>query len=129
MNPDTWYAYFQIRGSFDPAEITRKVGVTPSSSTKEGEAGQYAATVKCSHWELRSRLENTVPLERHVRDVLDQLDVNKPVFKQLSVEFNGTIELVGYFRECEPGVHFEREVVERLAQYALSIDCDFYNSR
>jgi len=39
------------------------------------------------------------------------------------------MQLVGYFKEREPGVHFEREVVQRIADYGLSIDCDFYNRR
>ncbi len=122
---DRWYAYFHIRGSFDPTEITRKVGVTPTYGVKEGEAGRYAKSVKCSHWQLRSRLD-TAPLEHHVRDVLDQLDANTATFEQLSRDFDGTMQLVGYFKEHEPGVHFDRETVQRIARYALSIDCDFY---
>jgi hypothetical protein len=127
--PDTWYAYFALRGSFDPADITRRVGVSPTDTVKEGEPGRYAKALKCSHWELRSRLDMQASLESHVKDVLDQLDTNKTGFEQLSRELGGTMQLVGYFSEREPGVHFEREIVERIAQYALSIDCDFYNYR
>ena len=71
--PDTWYAYFGISGSFDPAEITRRIGVSPSYEIWLGEPGRYAKAVKCSRWQLRSRLETTDPLENHVRDVLNQL--------------------------------------------------------
>ncbi|MCU1305341.1 MAG: hypothetical protein JWN45_36 [Acidobacteriaceae bacterium] len=52
--------------------------------------------------------------------------MNKLAFEELSREFGGTMELVGYFRECEPGVALERELVERMAMYALTLDCDFY---
>jgi hypothetical protein len=38
------------------------------------------------------------------------------------------MQLVGYFREIEPGVHFDAEIVERIAAYSLAIDCDFYKS-
>jgi hypothetical protein len=105
------------------------VGVSPTYAVQEGEPGRYAKAVKCSHWELRSRLDMQAPLESHVKDVLDQLDANKSGFEQLSREFGGTLELVGYFLEARPGVHFEQEIVEKIAQYALSIDCDFYNWR
>lgn len=125
--PDTWYAYFVVTGSFEPDEIARRVGVSPTYAVKEGEPGRYAKRVKCSRWELRSRLDMKAPLEAQVKDVLDQLDGNKAGFEQLSRELGGTMQLVGYFSEHEPGVHFEREIVERIAQYALSIDCDFYN--
>jgi hypothetical protein len=125
--PDTWYAYFYITGAFEPDDITRKVGITPTYSVKVGEPGRYIKNAKCSHWQLRSRLDAKEELELHVKDVLDQMDANKTAFEALSRELGGTMELVGYFSEHEPGVHFERGIVERIAQYALSIDCDFYN--
>jgi hypothetical protein len=126
--PDTWYAYFHVRGSFDPDDVTRRVGVTPTKIAQEGEAIRSTNKGRpCSQWALHSRLKHTAPLEEHVQDVLDQLDVNKAVFEQLSRELDGTLQLVGYFAEREPGVHFEREILERVARYALSIDCDFYN--
>src|SRR5579864_2104383 len=33
QKPDTWYAYFHVRGSFDPDDITRSVGVSPTVIT------------------------------------------------------------------------------------------------
>lgn len=65
----------------------------------------------------------------HVKDVLDQLDENRSGFQELSRDFGGTMELVGYFREHEPGVCLERTIVERMAGYGLTLDCDFYNCR
>jgi hypothetical protein len=34
--------------------------------------------------------------------------------------------LVGYFYDYYPGLVFEREIVERLAKYGLTVDFDFY---
>jgi uncharacterized protein DUF4279 len=125
--PDTWYAYFYVTGSFEPDDITRKVGIAPTYAVKVGQPGRYIKNAKCSHWELRSRLDVKEELELHVKDVLDQMDANRSAVEALSRELGGTMELVGYFSEHEPGVHFERGIVERIAQYSLSIDCDFYN--
>jgi hypothetical protein len=125
--PDTWYAYFHVKGSFDPDEITRRVGVTPTETAREGDAIRGTSKKRpCSLWALHSRLERTAPLEKHALDVLDQLDANKLGFEELSRELDGTMELVGFFREYEPGVALEREIVERMAKYALTLDCDFY---
>jgi Domain of unknown function (DUF4279) len=125
--PNQCYAYFYISGIFDPATITAEVGVTP---TKTGVQGDLIPGTqmprKCSRWMLYSRLERSATLESHVTDVLDQLDLNRNGFRRLSIEHGGTMELVGYFRAYYPGLFFEREIVERLAQYALSLDCDFY---
>ena len=34
------------------------------------------------------------------------------------------MQLVGYFRDVNPGVHFDLETVRRVAEYGLC-DCDF----
>ncbi len=121
------YAYFTITGSFDPDAIRKRVGVPPTESSSEGEVIRGTQKRrKFSRWSLYSRLERSAELEKHIADVLDQLDKNKNGFRELSLEYGGTMELVGYFRVYYPGIVFEREIVERLAEYSLSIDCDFY---
>jgi hypothetical protein len=123
------YAYFRLVGSFDPAAITTKAGINP---TKVGLEGEYISGTQkrrtFSYWNLHSRLDRSSEIERHISDVLDQLDVNKAGFRELSLQYGGTMELVGYFWASYPGVVFEREVINRLDQYALSVDCDFYFS-
>jgi len=84
---------------------------------------------KASLGALRSRAAETEPIHLHVEDVLDQMDTNRSAFMQVSRNFGGTMQLVGYFREVEPGVHFDKKTVERIAAYSLSIDCDFYIRR
>jgi hypothetical protein len=121
------YAYFYVAGSFQPAQITERVGVAPTKSCREGDVIERTKMVrKCSRWELHSRLERTATLELHISDVLTQLDENSEAFKHLSNELGGTIELVGYFHAYYPGLTLEHDAIERLAQYSLSVDCDFY---
>ncbi len=126
ISTDQCYAYFHIAGSFDPAKITAIVGILPTQTCMEGEViPRSQKRRKCSHWELHSRLSRSAALEEHVSDVLDQLDSNKDGFRKLSVEHGGTMELVGYLQDY-PGIFLERAIIERLAQYALSLDCDLY---
>jgi hypothetical protein len=121
------YAYFMVSGSFDPAQITERMGVNPTESSLEGELIKGSKMVrKCSRWILRSHLDTTATLEQHVSDVLAQLDAKKREFRQLSAELGGVMELVGYFHADYPGLTFERDVVARLSEYSLSVDCDFY---
>ena len=125
--PNKCYAYFYVAGSFDPAQVTGRVGINPTRSSFEGSVIERTQMKrKCSRWELYSRLETTATLEEHVVDVLDQLDEKRNEFKQLSAELDGIMELVGYFYAYYPGLTFERDVIERLAEYSLSMDCDFY---
>jgi hypothetical protein len=97
QKPDTRYAYFHVRGSFDPDDVTRRVGVTPTETKREGDAiGTTSKKRPCSLWALYSRVDPYAPLDEHVRDVLDQLDSNKSGFEKLSRELGGTMQLVGY---------------------------------
>jgi len=126
---DTWYAYFHIRGSFDPDDVTSSVGVRPTETAREGDPIHGTSKrLPCSLWALHSRLEHPAPLEKQVEDVLDQLDTNKRAFEKMSREFGGTMQLVGYFKDVNPGVHFDLQTLERATTYGLSIDCDFYNN-
>jgi len=85
QKPDTWYAYFHVRGSFAPDDVTRSVGVTPTETAREGDAiGTTPKSRPCSLWALHSRLGESAPLEEHVKDVLKQLDANKAAFGELS---------------------------------------------
>ena len=127
QKPDTWYAYFHVRGSFAPDDVTRRVGVTPTETAREGDAiGSTSKSRPCSLWGLHSRSGASAPLEEHVKDVLYQLDANEAAFAELR-RTGGTMQLVGYFRDVNPGVHFDLETVRRIAEYGLCIDCDFYN--
>ena len=37
------------------------------------------------------------------------------------------MQLVGYFHEDYPGLHFDTDLVAGLAKYGLSVDFDFYH--
>ena len=80
---------------------------------------QVASTTGCTkHVSVAARSEEAV---------LSVIDANKAAFAELSRELGGTMQLVGYFRDVNPGVHFDLEVGRRMAEYGLCIDCDFYN--
>jgi len=125
--PNEYYAYFSVVGSFDPAEITQRLGTKPTESWRQGELNPHNGFErKFSRWSLYSRLERASALELHIADVLNQLDANSTAFRQLSVEFGGIMQLVAYFHSDYPGFGFEPNVVSRLAHYSLTIDFDFY---
>lgn len=125
--PSEQYAYFTITNSFDPEDITRRVGVSPTDSWKKGDLHpRRAMERKFSRWCLRSRLGNDSELEDHIRDVLEQLEQNPSEFQKLAKEFSGCMQLVGYFHEGYPGLHFDMLLIQGLAKYGLSVDFDFY---
>lgn len=121
------YAYFSAYGDFDPDEVTTRVGVRPTEYWRRGDiCSRTQRERNFSRWSLFSRLPRDRELEAHIRDVLAQLDVNPEGLRAMSMEFSGCMQLVGYFYRDYPGLHFERDITEGLAQYALAVDFDFY---
>lgn len=119
------YAYFCLGGAFDPDEITRRLGVLPSETARVGDAvGTSSLKRQASLWILRSRsqLPSSDHLDQHVRDILDQLDANRPAFAELSRELGGVVVIVGFSRNYSPPISLERETVGRLAEYGLRLD-------
>ncbi len=121
------YAYFTITNSFDPAEITRRIGVEPIESWRKGDLHpKNQMERKSSRWSLFSRLGRTADLEDHIRDVLAQMDQKSDEFQSVSWEFGGRMQLVGYWHRQYPGLYFDPSITVRLARYSLSVDFDFY---
>ena len=129
MGLDTRFAYFFFDGSFDPMEIARRTGLSSAAIMKQSEFDPPATKTQRNLWKLRSRLDLEAPLESHVKDILDQLDANKNEFVELSRELGGTMQLVSYSRENEPGLYFDQKTVSRIAEYSLRVNCNFYNFR
>lgn len=121
------YAYFTVNGDFDPSDISQMVGMSPTKSWRKGEINPRTHFErKFSRWSLYSRLERTCELEAHLVDVIQQLNANKNKFVELSLKCGGVMQLVAYFKSDYPGLHFERKLVESLAEFSLSVDFDFY---
>lgn len=125
--PNEQYAYFTICGDFDPAEISKLVGVTPTESWVKGSINPRTQRERTfSRWSLYSRIERSCELEAHVADVVEQLRTKKADFVALCSRYGGQMQLVAYFKTDYPGLHLERGLVEALAEYGLSVDFDFY---
>jgi hypothetical protein len=125
--PNEQCAYFTIAGDFDPADVSRVAGVTPTECWQKGDVNPRTQLErKFSGWSLYSRLEKTREIEAHIADVIEQLALNKREFVDLSSKHGGVMQLVAYFKTNYPGLHLDRRLVESLAEYSLSIDFDFY---
>jgi hypothetical protein len=121
------YAYFALKGDFDPVDITAKVGVQPTECWRRGDICDRTRRERSSsRWNLYSRLDRCQELEAHIRDVLAQIDARAESFAAVSRECGGWLQLVAYLHRDYPGLHFDRDITEGLARYALAVDFDFY---
>lgn len=122
------YAYFKIANfEIDPQKITEKIGIEPSKYWKKGDLNpKNNLERKFNCWSLYSRLSLNAEMEDHIQDVLFQLDAQKDKVEAITQEYRATLELVGYFYEDYPGFFLDQEVIKKMANYRLGLDCDFY---
>jgi hypothetical protein len=125
--PNEYRAYFTLMGDFDPDEISKRLGLAPTSSWKKDDLNpQTQFARKHSRWNLDSRLDKSTSLEDHVADVLEQLKPCSAAVAELRTTVEGVMQLVGYFYTAYPGFGLDDRTLAELARLRLGIDCDFY---
>ena len=126
-DPNEQYAYFTIAGDFDPHAISQQLDTAPTESWTKGDVNPKTQLErKFSRWSLYSRLDRSCTLEDHMADVLKQLTARKPQFIEVSSKHGGVMQLVAYFKTGYPGLNLDRDLLQSLGEFALSLDFDFY---
>ena len=121
------YAYFHITGPGTHERVTELMGMSPSEAWNAGDSNpQNGRLCKSMSWRLSSGLDDTHPLEEHIQSLFLYLQLKADILRQLWVEYDLTIQCVGYFPASGHGVHFDREQIRQAAQLGLAFDLDFY---
>ncbi|TGL31644.1 DUF4279 domain-containing protein [Leptospira koniambonensis] len=103
------------------------MGLFPSQAWVKGDIDQKTNRVETySKWCLYSRLTKEKSLEDHIIDVLDQLDSQADRIRKITSQFDGILQLVGYFHQYYPGLSLDSKTINRIASYNLNMDFDFY---
>jgi len=124
------YAYISITGPGTHEVITERLGMKPTEAWNVGDIDERNGRPrKFMAWHLRNGLDDTHPLEQHIAELLLIFHATPEATRALWVEYELTLQCVGYYPYSRgPGAHFNREVIRQAAQYGFSIDCDFYFS-
>ena len=99
---DREYAYFQAIGFFEPADITRLLEIEPSESWLAGEEfilRGHTRNRQTSCWMLRSGLNDTEPLARHVDALLRELTPRRAGMIEASTKAKLWVVCVGYYEQ------------------------------
>jgi hypothetical protein len=121
------YAYFSVVGPGDHRVITEKVGFSPSEAWSAGDINpRNGKPRQFMFWQLNSGLDDTSSLDQHIESLLLTLGTKAQALRDLWVDYDLTIQCVGYYPGSGHGAHINREVVRRAAQLGLAFDLDFY---
>ncbi len=77
-------------------------------------------------WCLNSGLDDKQPLDEHIKQLFLALRPRAEALHQLWVEYDLTLQCVGYFPPSGHGMYFDREQIRQAAQLGLAFGLDFY---
>ncbi len=121
------YAYVSISGLGQHEVITTALGLQPSNAWNVGDVNpRNGKPRKNMRWELHSGLDDTHSLREHIDELLLMLGTKELAVRALWVEYDLTLQCVGYFLPMGHGAHLDREVVRQAAGLGLAFDLDFY---
>ena len=120
------YAYFKVVGLGKHEVVTEKLGWEPTKAWSVGDKKPRGGVQQWMLWELESGHDDTQPLDRHVESLLLTLEMKAETIRQLSMDYELTIQCVGYYPASGHGINLSREVIRRASQLSLAFDFDFY---
>jgi hypothetical protein len=121
------YAYIHITGPGTHENVTEVIGIEPSEAWNVGDTnGRNGKSRKYMSWRLSSGLDDTQPLDLHIENIFLRLNAKADALRLLWVDYELTLQCVGYFPASGHGVHFNRDQIRHAAQLGLAFDLDFY---
>ncbi|MEW6620618.1 MAG: DUF4279 domain-containing protein [bacterium] len=127
-----FYVYMRITDSKYlslPEEITTTTNIQPTRIWHRGDLRpKTVIKEKENGWELQSKLPKEKPLREHVEHLLSSIEPSLELFKTITARYYTELSCAGYFSESEPfpEIHFDSDLVKRLAELNVNIDIDIY---
>lgn len=123
------YAYFWAEGYVvSHADISARLGLTPTSTRSIGEKGRYGPPAPANRWELMSPLARGEGLlQDYLEALLGLLETKAAAARALTSDCSAGINCVGYYYGANPGLHLSTTLLARLAALNLPVDFDLYN--
>lgn len=121
------YAYLRITGPGTHEDVTSIVGINPTEAWNVGDVSPRTGKPRTlMSWRLSSGVDDTVALDSHIEVIFQRLRTKSDALRKLCVDFDLTLQCVGYFPASGHGANFNREQIRQAAQLGLSLDLDFY---
>lgn len=121
---------FTLAGvDFDPADLTRRLGILPTRTWRLGEhVGGSRIQMKFDGWMISSGRSVSLDLGTQVRSLLDQLCEVKVKITEAQRDLHLTAEVscILYVEGETPSMHFDSEVLSAIRDLQASLDFDLY---
>src|SRR3954470_910800 len=112
-------AALTLTGAFDPTDISRRLGLSPSKTARCGERiGKSALRYKFDLWSISTDKRESLALEEQVREILAQVGTSANTIKTICDELSIDVELACavYVQGQVPSMTFSSKTVAQLAE-------------
>jgi len=115
----------------DPEVVTALLQLEPSDviipdSRMPGPPGTGGVTWKHERWVLASPAGTRATIEDQLKALLPILESRRDAIIEASQRFEIGLMCAAYFRETNPGFHFDASLMARIASLQLDLDFDLY---
>lgn len=122
------YAYFALRGVFDPAVLSDEIGIPADESARRGDPVLPGALLVHARdfWRVSSPLSPATDVEQHVESLVNRLEVATNVIQRLSREHEVGMFVAIYFTGAQgPPVRLTPKVAVWLGAVGAFLDLDY----
>jgi hypothetical protein len=134
MEKSNSYVYFALSGDdFDPKEVSARIGIEPTESSRKGDKGKYNPSMSFSSWKLSTaKGTETILMDNLVLEIIDRLYDKIEVINQVKKEFelNSVLEIVMDVdlneEQSTPAIGHDLKVIEFLYKTQTRTDVDIY---
>lgn len=123
-------AYFTLTNfEVEPEVITNSLNVSPSKTWKKGDLVRpnTNSREKENGWQLKSNPDSSEELENHIQFIIESLRPNWDKLVKLASSCHIELSCVIYIEDEVPSIHFDRKLIEQLAELKAEIDIDLYD--
>lgn len=120
------YAYFRVSGSGSHEIISKQLGWKPSEAWSEGDIGRNGKIYQGMCWRLDSGLDDKQTLQQHLESLFLTLRLKESIVRELSLDYDVSIQCVGYSAVSGHGVFLSRDLIRQAATLGCSIDFAYY---
>jgi Domain of unknown function (DUF4279) len=117
---------FQLRGSFDPNDITDMIGIPPDRKWREGEARTPLLRWKKSGWSLVFGPERSVDLEAQLKRMLDTVESIQARLRSACDRYDAEAHVFcsADVDDQTPAIILGAETLSRLARLGVELGID-----
>ena len=123
--------------SCDPDEITTLTNIEPAKVWRTGDPitpNSSSYVRKENGWRVSSQIDRTIAsgeyiaFEEYVKSTLDQLQIGWQPLVDLCKRYDAELAcaIYLYFEGQSPAIHFDKEIIQRIAALNAEIDIDIY---